>query len=262
MRMKIPIYQVDAFTDHVFKGNPAAVCPLKNWLSDEIMQSIAMENNLSETAFFVPMEGGYHIRWFTPFMEVDLCGHATLASAHVLFHHLDHREPEIRFLSRSGDLLVIKGEMNFLKMNFPAYEVKAVHNDPVYAEIFGIQPTAAYRGNYLMLEYPAEQMVRSIKPDFEKVRSVDTVGVIITSPGRDYDFVSRFFAPAAGIDEDPVTGSAFSSLIPFWAERLQKSSLKAFQCSARGGKVEGEYAGDRVIISGKAITFLEGILSI
>jgi len=147
-------------------------------------------------------------------------------------------------------------------MNFPAYKVKAVLNDPDYGEIFGIQPTAAYRGNYLMLVYPAEQMVRSIKPDFKMVRSVDQVGVIITSPGRDYDFVSRFFAPAVGIDEDPVTGSAYSSLIPFWAERLDKNRLKAFQCSVRGGMVLGEYANDRVIISGKAITFLEGILSI
>jgi predicted PhzF superfamily epimerase YddE/YHI9 len=260
--MNIPIFQVDAFTDQVFKGNPAAVCPLQEWLPGAVMQSVAMENNLSETAFFIPAEKGYQIRWFTPLREVDLCGHATLATAHVLFEHLDHNEHTIRFMSRSGDLMVHRGEKGILKMNFPAFRVRTLPIEGVYGEIFGIKPSGAYRGNYLMLEYSTEEMVRSIVPDFVKLKSMDQVGVIITSSGVKYDFVSRFFAPAVGIDEDPVTGSAHSTLIPFWAEKLNKKSLKAFQCSPRGGILEGEFADDRVIIGGKAVTFLEGTLSI
>lgn len=260
--MKIYIYQVDAFTDQAFKGNPAAVCPLEEWLPDKLLQSIAMENNLSETAFFVPSEEGFHIRWFTPISEVNLCGHATLASAHVLFNHLDYLEKKIRFHSKSGNLIVSRGKQGILKMDFPAFPAEEVSNHPVYGEIFGIQPESVYRANKLMLLYPDEEMVKSVKPDFDQVKSLDGVGVIITSRGKGYDFVSRFFAPAVGINEDPVTGSAFSSLIPFWAERLQKNNLKAYQCSARGGYVQCEYAGKRVIIGGNAVTFLEGTLSI
>ncbi len=260
--MKIPIYQVDAFTDQIFKGNAAAVCPLEKWLPDELMQLIAMENNLSETAFFVPVDDGYHIRWFTPFSEVDLCGHATLASSHVLFQHLDYRGQRIRFHSETGELVIFRGVQGMLKMDFPAFPAKEVPNDPIYAEIFGIQPESVYQAGKGMLLYSDEEEVRSVKPDFERIKSLDEVGVIITSRSKDYDFVTRFFAPAVGVNEDPVTGSAFSSLIPFWAERLQKRDLKAFQCSARGGIVHGEFAGDRVIIGGKAVTFLEGIISI
>jgi predicted PhzF superfamily epimerase YddE/YHI9 len=226
--MKTAIFHVDAFTDQVFSGNPAAVCPLQEWLAEDHMQSIAMENNLSETAFFIPVEDGYHIRWFTPLSEVDLCGHATLASAHVLFHHLGYQEPQIRFQSRSGELLAKRGEKGILEMDFPAYRVQPVANDPVFGEIFGIQPAAAYRGNYLMFEYPSDQTVRSIQPDFERVKLLDEVGVIITATSKDYDFVSRFFAPAMGINEDPVTGSAHSMLIPFWGERLSKTEMTAF----------------------------------
>jgi PhzF family phenazine biosynthesis protein len=260
--MKIPIYQVDAFTDQIFKGNPAAVCPLEKWLPDELMQLIAMENNLSETAFFVPVDDGYHIRWFTPFSEVDLCGHATLASSHVLFQHLDYRGQRIRFHSETGELVIFRGVQGMLKMDFPAFPAKEVPNDPIYAEIFGIRPESVFQAGKRMLLYSVEEEVMSVKPDFERIKSLDEVGVIITSRSKDYDFVTRFFAPAVGVNEDPVTGSAFSSLIPFWAERLQKRDLKAFQCSARGGIAYGEFAGDRVIIGGKAVTFLEGIISI
>jgi PhzF family phenazine biosynthesis protein len=260
--MKIPVYQIDAFTDRLFKGNPAAVCPLNEWLSDELMQSVALENNLSETAFFIPAEEGYHIRWFTPHSEVDLCGHATLASAHVLYQHLGYKNSGIRFQSRSGELQAKKGEKDMIEMNFPAYQARPVPNDPVHGEIFGIQPVAAYRGNYLMLEYPSDQVVRSIRPDFERIKSLDKVGVIITAVAEEYDFTSRFFAPAMGIDEDPVTGSAHSMLIPFWSERLKKRHLQAYQCSDRGGVLEGEDADARVIIRGRAVTFLEGMLSL
>lgn len=260
--MKIPVFQIDAFTDRLFHGNPAAVCPLNEWLPEELMQAVAMENNLSETAFFIPAKGGYHIRWFTPLSEVDLCGHATLASAHVLFHHLGYRKSGIRFQSRSGELQVQKGDKDMIEMNFPAYRAQPVPNDPVYGEIFGVQPVAVYRGNYLMLEYPSDQMVQSIRPDLKRVKSMDQVGVIITSSAKEYDFITRFFAPAMGIDEDPVTGSAQSMLIPFWAERLNKGHLRAYQCSARGGILEGRDAGTRVIIGGRAVTFLEGMLSL
>jgi len=260
--MKIPVYQIDAFADRLFKGNPAAVCPLNEWLPEALMQSVAMENNLSETAFFIPTEEGYHIRWFTPHCEVDLCGHATLASAHVLYHHLGYKKSGIRFHSRSGELLVKKGENRVIEMNFPAYRAEPVPNSPVYGEVFGIQPVAVYQGNYLMLEYASDLAVRSIQPDFEKVKSLDKVGVIITSSAEEYDFISRFFAPAMGINEDPVTGSAHSMLIPFWSERLNKKHLQAYQCSARGGILEGEYADTRVIIGGRAVTFLEGMLSL
>jgi len=256
--MKIPIFQVDAFTGRVFKGNPAAVCPLETWLADEMMQSIAMENNLSETAFFIPYEDGFRIRWFTPLSEVDLCGHATLATAHVLFHHLNYPADIIRFHSRSGILSVSKEENGFLKMDFPAYVPVKIDNDPLFGRIFGNQPLSAYRGNYLLLLYNQEEEVKSIQPDFELVKSLDEVGVIITSRGMDYDFVSRFFAPSVGIDEDPVTGSAHSSLVPFWAEILDKRYLTARQCSTRGGILHCEYPGDRVIIGGNAVTYLDG----
>jgi PhzF family phenazine biosynthesis protein len=258
--MKIPIYQVDAFTDEIFKGNPAAVCPLEEWLSDTRMHSIAMENQLSETAFFVPENDGFHIRWFTPVSEVDLCGHATLAAAHVLFHHLKFMGDTIRFQSKSGNLVVSKGKDGLLKMDFPSFHPIKIDNDPFFGKVFGKQPLSAFSGNYLMLVYQHEQDIRAIRPDFALLKTREEMGTIITSPGKDFDFISRFFAPSLGIDEDPVTGSAHSMMIPFWAAELQKASLTAYQCSYRGGILFCEYAGDRVIIGGKAITYLQGII--
>jgi PhzF family phenazine biosynthesis protein len=260
--MEIPIFQVDAFASEVFSGNPAAVCPLDNWLSDSLMQSIAMENNLSETAFFVPVADDYDLRWFTPVSEVALCGHATLAAAHVLFNHLDFPYPLIRFNTLSGMLHVSGAGNGRLNMNFPAFPAEEIYNDPAYESILGIRPLAAFRAGTLMLLYPDEQSVRAVKPDFRHVKTLDDVGVIITSPGDQYDFVSRFFAPAVGIDEDPVTGSAHSSLIPFWCRRLGRRELTAFQCSERGGIVYCRDEGERVIIGGNAVTFLAGTLFI
>jgi PhzF family phenazine biosynthesis protein len=260
--MKIPIYQVDAFADRVFRGNPAAVCPLEAWLPVEKMQSIANENNLSETAFFIPYGDGFKIRWFTPESEVDLCGHATLATAYVLFHHLKYPSEKVEFHSRSGILSVFRGEKDLLRMDFPAFDPIKTDNNPAFEEIFGLKPVAAYRGNYLMLLFEHEEEVRSVQPDFKLVKSLDEVGVIITSRGMEYDFVSRFFAPMVGIDEDPVTGSAHSSLTPFWAKKLHKEILTAYQCSTRGGILYCEYRGDRVIIGGRSVTYMEGIVYI
>ena len=256
--MHIPLYQVDAFTEEPFKGNPAAVCPLNDWLPDELMQHIAMENNLSETAFFVSGKHGYDLRWFTPLHEVDLCGHATLAAAHVLFRHLDYRDQQILFNTASGKLNVSRGKENLLEMDFPAHIPAEVINDPLYGKIFGYHPQAAFKAKYLMLVYPDERTVRSVSPDPAMVKNLDDVGVVITSPGDKYDFVSRFFAPAVGIDEDPVTGSTHSTLIPYWSRRLGKNEMKAYQCSPRGGILYCGNAGERVIIGGRAITFMEG----
>ena len=260
--MNIPIYQVDAFHDQIFKGNPAAVCPLDKWLPDPLMQAIAMENNLSETAFFVKINNGFGIRWFTPKSEVDLCGHATLASAHVLFSNLNYTEKEIVFHSKSGNLIITRDPNGILQMNFPAYHPKKIKNDKLYGKVFGIQPLSAYRATKLLLLYENEDEIKSISPQFEEVKLLDDVGVIITSKGNEYDFVSRFFAPAVGINEDPVTGSSHSLLIPFWTDKLGKSILMAQQCSERGGIIYCENLKERVVIGGKAKTYMKGTIYI
>ena len=256
--MNLPIYQVDAFTDHIFGGNPAAVCPLESWLPDEIMQSIATENNLSETAFIVPQNEDYHIRWFTPVYEVDLCGHATLASAFVIFNHLGFQGEEIIFHSRSGELRVQKsGEK--LVMNFPVDTLSEVPVPEALAQSFNIPPRSAYKGktDYLLI-YPSESYIKNLNPDFTQLRKTEARGVIVTAPGNEVDFVSRFFAPLAGVDEDPVTGSAHTTLTPYWVNKLEKNPLSARQISTRGGVLECRLEGDRVFLTGQAQLYLTG----
>ena len=256
--MKLKIYQVDAFAENIFEGNPAAVVPLENWLPDNIMQQIAMENNLSETAFFVPIENGFHIRWFTPLAEVNLCGHATLASAHVLFQHLNYSEKEIRFKSLSG-MLKVKKENSMIVLDFPASTLTKIEIAAEVANAFHIQPLACFKGrDDYMLVFENENAVSQLNADFQQLIKAKTRGVICTSKSEKYDFVSRFFAPAVGVNEDPVTGSAHTMLIPYWSKELDKIEMSAKQISARGGVLHCKNLGERVEIGGKAVTFLEG----
>jgi PhzF family phenazine biosynthesis protein len=257
--MKQTIYQVDAFTDEIFKGNPAAVCPLVTWLKDDIMQKIAMENNLSETAFYIKAGDHYHIRWFTPTVEVDLCGHATLATAFVLFNYEKHEGNIIRLKSlRSGELTVIKsGEL--LTLNFPADIIAEAEQNTTIGECFNIKPKKIYRGKTdYMFVFGSETDISNLVPDLNQIRSLDCRGVIVTAPGENVDFVSRFFGPQSGVDEDPVTGSAHTTLTPYWSQRLGKKSLTAVQLSARKGFLNCKINGDRVEISGNCILYLKG----
>ena len=256
--MQLPIFQVDAFTSKTFKGNPAAVVPLNKWLPDEVMQNIAMENNLSETAFFVPSQAGFEIRWFTPVAEVDLCGHATLATAHVIFQEARYTAGEISLGSRSGRLTVKKvGDK--LQLDFPADSFSQVEAAEQIISAIGQNPAHVFRGktDYLLV-FENEEIIRQIKPNFYLLKETEARGVIVTAEGTEVDFVSRFFAPAVGIDEDPVTGSAHTTLTPFWATRLGKSKLSARQLSKRGGKLDVELQNDRVLINGQAVTYLQG----
>ena len=259
--MKIPIFQVDAFNKELFKGNPAAVCPLKEWLPDEAMQKIAYENNLSETAFFVEENSKFSLRWFTPVSEVNLCGHATLAAAHILFNHLKYAERTIIFSSHSGDLLVTREENNLIVLDFPSQPARQIPLEETHSIAMGIQPKAVFKANKLMMVFNNEKEVLSLDPDFDLVKNLDSFGVIATAKGDSYDFVSRFFAPAVGIDEDPVTGSAHTTLIPYWSELIGKDQLIGWQCSRRGGILYCENKQDRVLIGGHAITYLEGTIN-
>lgn len=260
--MQVPFYQVDAFTDRLFGGNPAGVCPLEQWLPDETMQKIAMENNISETAFFIKKDGRFHIRWFTPKVEVNLCGHATLASAHVIFHDLGFDSEVISFESRSGTLNVTK-EGELLILDFPANKPQRAALPDDFVQSLNITPIQCWRGkeDYLLL-YRTQQEIEALIPDFRRMEKTDARAVIVTSPGDNVDFVSRFFAPRVGIDEDPVTGSAHTVLIPFWAEKLKKTEMQAKQLSSRGGNIFCRLRGDRVDIGGKAVTYLKGEISI
>ena len=255
------IYQVDAFTDHVFGGNPAAICPLDYWLPDEIMQQISMENNLSETAFFVLEDGQFHIRWFTPKIEIDLCGHATLASAHVIFNYLGYAKSLIEFKYGGGQLTVQKhGDLLF--MDFPAVKSVEIPTTDHIGFALGKSPVGLFEARDLMAVFESEEDILDIEPDFTELAKLNYLGVIVTAPGKGVDFVSRFFAPRAGINEDPVTGSAHCMLIPYWAERLGKNKLQALQVSKRGGELSCEFKGTRVEIAGKAVTFLTGDIKI
>jgi len=260
--MNIPFYQVDAFTDRLFGGNPAGVCPLEQWLADDVMQKIAMENNLSETAFFMKKDDGFHIRWFTPKVEVNLCGHATLASAHVIFQYLAYMEEVISFESRSG-ILNVRKEGDLLVLDFPANKPQRTSLPDGFVQALNITPVQCFRGNedYLLL-YKSQQEIEALVPDFKRLEKVDARAVIVTAPGNHSDFVSRFFAPRVGVDEDPVTGSAHTVLIPFWAEKLGKTEMKAMQLSRRGGTLFCRLRDDRVDIGGKAVTFLKGEISL
>jgi len=252
------MYQVDAFAEEVFQGNPAAVIPLDEWLPDDTMQKLAMENNLSETAFFCPSEQGYKIRWFTPLAEVALCGHATLASAHVLFHHLGFPENEIHFESQSG-LLLVKKDLDRIVLNFPASKVESKFMPPSLKTAFGVHPQEAFVGrDDMMLIFKKEEDILNLAPDFSKIIESNVRGIICTARSEKYDFVSRFFAPAVGVNEDPVTGSAHTMLIPYWAKQLKKSELTAKQVSKRSGILYCKDLGDRVEIGGKAVTYLVG----
>lgn len=255
--MKIRLYQVDAFASRAFSGNPAAVCPLDAWLDDSLLQAIADENNLSETAFFVPDGDGFALRWFTPTTEIDLCGHATLASAHVLFNILGYAGERIRFRTRSGELVVERAG-TALAMDFPALPPRPCPAPPALLAGLGATPTAILAADDYIAVFDDEASVRALAPDFACFRRLDRRGVVVTAPGSDVDFVSRFFAPKVGIAEDPVTGSAHCELTPYWAARLGKNELSARQVSRRGGELGCRLHGARVIVSGRAVTFLQG----
>jgi PhzF family phenazine biosynthesis protein len=257
--MKYKLYQVDAFTDKLFGGNPAAVCPLAEWLSDDILQKIAMENNLAETAFYVKKNNRYEIRWFTPTVEVDLCGHATLAAAFVLFNRENHSGDSINFYSSRSGALNVSRSSDWLTLDFP---VDVFHHTPISSEIvscFDKQPLEAYKGKTdYMLVYEKESDIRDIIPQFEAITALKARGVIITAKGEHVDFVSRFFAPQSGIIEDPVTGSAHTTLTPYWSEKLNKAEMSATQLSERKGYLQCKFLGNRVEISGQAKLYLAG----
>lgn len=255
------MYQVDAFASQPFEGNPAAVCPLSEWLPDDLMQAIALENNLSETAFFVREPEGYRIRWFTPVAEVDLCGHATMAAAHVLFNHMKYPEDRLYFESRSGPLVIARQEGR-LVMDFPAQRPLSCKTPPEIVEAFGKTPVECLKAIDYIAVFETEADVSSAAPEGLRLAELDLRTVAITSPGRKHDFVCRVFAPKLGIYEDPVTGSAYTQLAPYWAQRLGRRRLHARQISARGGEVACEVADERVMISGKAVTYLEGRIDI
>lgn len=259
--MKLRQFQVDAFASRRFEGNPAAVCPLKEWLSDDLMQSIAAENNLSETAFFVPAQSGFHLRWFTPVAEVDFCGHATLASGHVLFDALDYEKQSVVFETRSGEMTVERSGKLYV-MNFPAQPPKPCSPPKTLIEALGAKPTEVLAADDYLAVFESQAVVQSLAPDFARLGDLDLRGVIATAPGDDHDFVSRFFGPKLGIDEDPVTGSAHCELTPYWSQRLSKKQLRARQISRRGGDVLCEIAGDRVRLKGSAVTFMVGEIEI
>jgi PhzF family phenazine biosynthesis protein len=259
--MEIPLYQIDAFTGRVFGGNPAAVCPLEAWIDDGLMQKIAEENNLSETAFFVRSESGYEIRWFTPRVEIELAGHPTLAAAYVIFNYCNHGSGEIRFSSKSGELVVTR-DGDLIRMNFPAMHPVNAEKNELLNQALGKKPVELYKTRDYLAVFDSEEEIMAIDPDFRMLKTLDCVGTIITAPGREVDFVSRFFAPAEGINEDPVTGSAHSTLIPYWARRLKKDTLHAYQLSERRGELFCRYLGDRVEISGRAVPYLKGTISI
>ena len=261
--MKIPFFQVDAFSSKAFGGNPAAICILNSWLDNNVLQKIAAENNLSETAFLVPASPGiYELKWFTPTVEIDLCGHATLASAFVLFKYYDQDKALIKFQTASGELSVKKSD-NLLSMNFPARP--PIENIPpeILNEALGVKASYVLESRDLLAVFEEESTIQKMKPDFDKIKEIKShFAVIVSAPGENSDFVSRFFAPNAGVNEDPVTGSAHCTLIPYWANRLNKNKLHAYQLSSRKGELFCEYSGDRVSISGHSTLFAKGVIFI
>lgn len=257
--MTIPIYQVDAFSDELFKGNPAAVCPLESWLPDELLQNIAAENNLAETAFFVPSGEDFELRWFTPAVEVALCGHATLASAHVLFQHLNYSPSQITFETRKSGVLKVSKKEGLIHMDFPVDVINEIAAPIDILDGLGIESAPCYKGStdYLIVLNDQDQL-DNLSPDFGSLSKVEARGIIVTAPGKEYDFVSRFFGPAVGINEDPVTGSAHTTLTPYWAQKLKKNILTAQQRSKRTGNLMCELQDARVLLTGKARTYLMG----
>ncbi|MEP5764521.1 MAG: PhzF family phenazine biosynthesis protein [Halieaceae bacterium] len=255
--MKLDQYQVSAFTQQQFGGNPAAVVPLQEWLPRETMLAIAAENNLSETAFFLPEGDDFLLRWFTPQVEVELCGHATLATAHVLFNELGHSAQTIRFLTYSGELLVSQDERGIC-LDLPVHDISETSADAAIVTALGCEPLVAYAAPSWVYRYASEQQIRELSPDFRALLAATDLPVIVTAPGDQVDFVSRFFGPQVGIDEDPVTGSAHCALVPLWADRLGKQQFSARQLSARGGDLDCELLGQRVLLRGYGLTFLRG----
>lgn len=262
--MQIAIYQIDAFAEAAFQGNPAAVCPLDGWLTDDLLQAIASENNLSETAFFVPEGDGYRLRWFTPALEVNLCGHATLATGHLILNRLAPGMQAVAFETLSG-VLRVRREGDALAMDFPSIAPgQAMHPSPALVSAMGAMPEECFAirethgAPYVLLLFESEAQVAALAPRFANLGA----NVIATAPGEAVDFVSRFFAPMSGIEEDPVTGSAHCTLTPFWAERLGRTELSARQISARGGNVGCRLEGDRVILTGKCASYLEGRIEV
>jgi predicted PhzF superfamily epimerase YddE/YHI9 len=261
--MHLPIYQVDAFTEKLFGGNPAAICPLEAWLPDATMQAIAAENNLAETAFFVREGGDYALRWFTPAVEVDLCGHATLASAHIIFSLLEPQRQMVNFRTLKAGTLTVERRDHGLVMDFPARPARPAEAPPGLICALGGAPRDVLRARDHLAVYGSADEVAALKPDFTALAKVDCWAVIATAPGENgIDFVSRFFAPRQGVDEDPVTGSSHCTLVPYWAKRLGKSALEARQISARGGALSCALDGDRVRIGGRAVLYLKGQITL
>jgi len=261
--MKLKFYHIDSFTTKLFQGNPAYVVPLEDWLPDKIMYSIAKENNVAETAFFIPTSSGFHIRWFTPEIEMDLCGHATLATAHVIKQYLNCKKPEILFTSLSGKLKV-KVEGNGYTLNFPSRIPVKAELPVIIKKGLSIHPLGVYKSRDYLLIYDTEEQVRNIKVNKNILDAInlDPGGIIVTAKGDNVDFVSRFFTPQATIFEDPVTGSAHCSLVPFWSQRLKKNELTAWQISDRKGELFCVNKGSRVLITGKAVTYGIGTINI
>ena len=261
--MEIDIFQVDAFAEHVFMGNPAAVCPLNTWIDDKLLQKIAQANNLSETAFFVPYQDKFQLRWFTPSHEVDLCGHATLAAAHVLFTHLGYQKHKICFDTKSGDLVVTK-KSNGLEMDFPASLPKPViaPDNLLLGLGGGIKPKAIFAAFDYIIELDDEAAVKTLSPNFELWNTIDLRGVVVTAAGRDADFVSRCFFPKLDVDEDPVTGSAHCELAPYWSAKLNKKRLNAKQLSLRTGEIKCQLIGNRVLLNGTVVDYMRGKISL
>jgi PhzF family phenazine biosynthesis protein len=257
------VYIIDAFSDQPFTGNPAAVCPLERWIPDALMQNIAMENNQAETAYFVKEGDHYHIRWFTPHVEVDLCGHATLASAYVLYQYLGYTGDEIRFSTGKSGVLKVTRNGNLLTLDFPADTIQPLQPTAELLTAFQSRPVEIYKGKSdIMYVFESEAIIRSLQPDYHAIGSLPCRGVIATSKGDDLDFVSRWFGPQTGINEDPVTGSAHTTLTPYWSAQLKKKELRAAQLSPRGGQLICLNNNERVLISGKARTYLVGDIEI
>lgn len=259
--MRLQLFVVDAFARELFRGNPAAVVPLEAWLPDPVMQSIAAENNLSETAFFVPEGDGFHLRWMTPVTEVDFCGHATLATAHVLLRELQPSRAEVRFRARCGELRV-RRDGDLLSMDAPRWEAAPVPPHEALFAALGGRPRELLAARDYLVVYETEEELRALAPDMAALTKVDRDGVIVTAPGRQSDFVSRYFGPRVGIPEDPATGSAHSTLTPYWSRRLGQSKLHALQLSARVGELFCEDRGDRVVTSGRTVKYLEGTIEL
>jgi PhzF family phenazine biosynthesis protein len=261
--MKLTIYQVDAFAEKVFRGNPAAVVPLDQWLEDELMQQIAMENNLSETAFFVKNDQGFHLRWFTPEYEIDLCGHATLASAYVIKNFIEPHLAEISFSTQKAGILKATAKDGEYTLDFPARMPKSCEAPFQLLPSLGVSNVVeVLRSRDYFVVLPDEEAVKNCEPDFNLMKELDTIGVIVTAKGRSVDVVSRCFYPGAGIPEDPVTGSAHCNIVPFWADKLNKTKMVCDQLSPRGGRLDCELNGDRVLMTGKCVLYLEGEINI